>query len=315
LGLNKLPRKIRKKAKAAMPVFGTKRQARAKPSGPLPASKARFVEPNLGLVEERARRIFSAHREICESLKIEFNDCIQEGVVGLIAAIKRGNPSRQGFRTYTIKAIDGQILDLLRERAPLIKLASQVQRVIQNKKAFEKYKGVLIKRAESAKFEGVRKQAKSILHGLMAAEATQKPVSGSKPFFSKEEGKKVELFDTIQSEKPGPAILFEQAELRQKILHILSKLPGKRGEVMELRFLGPKPLTMKETADILKIGESTVSQLQNEAIKDLLRTREFCRLFGVNPSEKRLSQKQAVEISRKLSKAFKTSSFKHKSFG
>jgi RNA polymerase sigma factor FliA len=196
---------------------------------------------------------------------VEEADLISYGLVGLISAIERFEPSREiKFETYAIMRIKGAIIDELRsldwvprsvrsrarevERANA-KLEHSLQRAPTDKEMADELKITV---------EELNESLLAISHSSMVALDELWSVSDSS-------GDQVSLMDTIEDHAaPDPAKALDVGDLKDRIADSIAKLPEREKLVIALYYY--ENLTLREIGEVLGVTESRVSQLHTKAV-------------------------------------------------
>ena len=85
----------------------------------MPSSQRVSLDQYYGLVVYKAQKIFRTLPKLARK-KIELNDLIQEGFIGLLKAADRYDPKKgASFSTFASFYIDGAVKDYLRRQDPL----------------------------------------------------------------------------------------------------------------------------------------------------------------------------------------------------
>ncbi len=271
-------------------------------------AKGKLVKQGLRVAANQAQSVFTKYRSVCKNAGITLDDCIQEGAIGLIDAAEKYKPSfKVKFSTYSGTRVRGQILDMLREQGSMIKLSRKMLEKIGSEAKFAAAKADLYEKIETASSQKVRTLAIKELAGLERARNGIRPISGNQFIESKEVGKPVQLFETLAKQAPSPLRDAERVELKKRLVERFEKMPGNAGKVMILRYLTPhSPLRLKEVGRILNISEGWVSQLHQEAIMRLAYRPDILKSIDIKLTGKKITKKQATEISKKLIRLFGT---------
>jgi RNA polymerase sigma factor for flagellar operon FliA len=192
-------------------------------------------------------------------------DLVSYGLLGLIGAIERFDPSRDiKFETYAIARIKGAIIDELRSMdwvpRSVRARARDIERAISSLEA-------KLTRAptdeEIAARLGITEQEfqdslMEISRSSIAAldELWSSPGSG---------GDAVALIDTIEDPLAAePQQAMAHTELREALGEAISRLPEREKLVVTLYYY--EELTLREIGEVLGVTESRVSQLHTKAI-------------------------------------------------
>mgnify|MGYP003952761047 CR=1 FL=1 len=197
---------------------------------------------------------------------IELDDLISCGVIGLMDAIEKFDPSRDNkFKTYAEFRIRGAILDELRaqdwvprsirEKAKLvertyIKLESKLGRPATDEEMCEELN------LEQEEFYDLLNKAKSI--SLLNIDDSTTFKRGDKKLISS-------LMENSRSSNPFVAVNYKYA--KDKIKEGIKQLPEKQRLVLSLYYY--EDLNLKEIGQVLDVTESRVSQLHTQAILKL----------------------------------------------
>src|SRR5437867_1418426 len=195
---------------------------------------------------------------------IEEADLVSYGLLGLIGAIERFDPSREiKFETFAMARIRGAIIDELRSLdwvpRSVRTRARQIERAIA---ALEKELHRAPTDEEIAKKLGVTEEEldDSLLEisrsSVGALDELWSPSAG---------GDAIALIDTIEDESgPDPESSLEQTEVKEALAEAISDLPEREKLVVTLYYY--EELTLREIGEVLGVTESRVSQLHTKAI-------------------------------------------------
>jgi len=198
---------------------------------------------------------------------VEMDDLINAGIIGLIEAAERYDPTRDNkFITYAVFRIKGAVLSELRARDFLSKA--------NRRKARELEKTHLS--LEQKLGREVKDQEVADELGLSLSEFYQIKKLSSISFLSFEE-----IGCTSKSEQKGlmsylvdndgedPLTRTRLKEIEKAVAKAIGKLPEKEKLVISLYYW--EELTMKEIGKVLGITESRVSQIHSQAVSRLRR--------------------------------------------
>jgi RNA polymerase sigma factor for flagellar operon FliA len=221
------------------------------------AEREKLLTEHLPEVQYIARRI---HERLPAQIPLE--DLVHAGVLGLIDAVDKFDPTRHvQLKSYAKFRIRGAILDSLRatDWSPR-RLRKQARAVEETFRNLSTALGHAPSELEMAQKLGLGllefQQLLGELHGLDLG--TLQPDNG-------------EEFDepadcTYQPNGPEENPFFQclQSELKSFLAEAMKSLEEKERQVMALYYL--EELTMKEVGSVLGIGESRVSQLHSLAL-------------------------------------------------
>ncbi len=191
----------------------------------------------------------------------EYEDLVEDGVVGLLEALERFDINRNiKFETFAQLRIRGAILDRLREQD----VFSRTDR--KKLKVLEDVCGSL--EAELGRSPTDDEIAKKMRIPL---ETYQKLLSDVAPltFLSLDETRDDEgtghLKDVLEDERsPNPEIMSEKQELKDTMVQILQQLSEQERNVVALYYY--EELTLKEISRVLKVSESRICQIHGQAM-------------------------------------------------
>ena len=206
---------------------------------------------------------------------IDIDDLMNVGVIGLIQAVDRYDPSRDNkFMTYAVFRIKGAVLSELRSRDFLSRSNRRKIRDLENAcMRLEQKLGREVDDLEIAEELGVdveqvyrTKQMSSISF-----------ISFEELGFSSRDEKEKLLSYLIDNED-NALTLTRLKELKEAVARAIEQLPEKEKLVISLYYL--EELTMKETGKVLNITESRVSQIHSQAILRLRAKLKKEKLIG-----------------------------------
>ena len=240
-----------------------------------PAARERLVvaySPLVKYVTGRMARALPTH--------VDEADLISYGLLGLISAIDRFDPSRNiKFETYAVIRIKGSIVDELRaldwvprsvradagsiERASA-RLTHRLQRTPRDREIADEL-GVPIKKLHESRRHISRSPVVALDELCPAKDGP---------------GNSMSLVETIQDPLAlDPAQALDAAEMRARLADAIAGLPEKEKVVVALYYY--EDLTLREIGEVLCVTESRVSQLRTKAmlrLKARLEASEHVRL-------------------------------------
>jgi RNA polymerase sigma factor FliA len=195
---------------------------------------------------------------------VELNDLVSAGVLGLLDAIEKFDPSRGvKFKTYAELRIKGAILDSLRnlDWAPrsLRKKSKDLEKVYRE---LEQRLGRPASDKEVCDEMGITldefydlvDQIKGLTLGSFQEMGSQDEDKNSEPL----------IRYVPDAPQMDPFFLFNKSEVRNILSWAIDALPKKERLVVSLYYYDE--LTMKEIGKVLGVNESRVSQLHTKAM-------------------------------------------------
>lgn len=191
----------------------------------------------------------------------EYDDLINNGIIGLMDAIDKFEPGRMvKFETYASLRIRGEIIDSMRRQdwAP-VSLRKKIKTVSSAMSALEERLGRPASEEETAEYlsMGVPELLKTLedaqtLNILYIEELKSGGDSGHEPGGS--DG------DTVSAQ-------YEKQELKEIIAKLIEELPENERLVITLYYY--EEMTMKEIAMTLGVTEPRVSQIHSKVLSKL----------------------------------------------
>jgi len=198
---------------------------------------------------------------------ISIDDLMNAGVIGLIDAIEKYDPTRDNtFKTYAEFRIRGAMLDELRSLDWVPRSVRQKESALE--RAYEELERCL---GRSATDEEVAEKLEISLRDFYQWLNQVKGVS----LLSLEtlgmratDGEAINLLEILPSDNTkGPAFIFQTHRLKEMVARAIDDLPYQEKIVISLYYY--EELTMKEIGNVLEITESRVSQIHTKAILHL----------------------------------------------
>lgn len=236
------------------------RSSGSKPSKPIdPAEKDKLILEYASVIKYIAQRI-----AIRLPPHISVDDLINAGVIGLIDAIEKYDPTRDNtFKTYAEFRVRGAMLDELRGLDWVPRSVRQKEHALD--RAYEELERSL---GRSANDEEVASHLGIEINDLYAWLGQVRGVS----LLSLEtlgvrstDGEAINLLDILPSDDTnGPVQALLANRVKAIIARAIEDLPYQEKVVTSLYYY--EELTMKEIGKVLEITESRVSQIHTKAI-------------------------------------------------
>lgn len=219
------------------------------------AERERFVLAHAPLVRYVAQRIVARLPS-----SVEVADLVNDGLVGLIEALERFDPSRGvRFSTFAEARVRGAILDALREQdsAPRA-LRRQLRALDSAALRAEQQLGRAPDDDDLAREMGVSRAEVSRLRRDREA-ARPAPVDAR-------DGGTLPAIDP-PSVAPDPFEQVSSAELLSRVADLIAELPERERLILGLYY--EKGLTLKEIGEVLRVTESRICQIHTRTVRAL----------------------------------------------
>ncbi|OUR98633.1 RNA polymerase subunit sigma [Halobacteriovorax marinus] len=197
---------------------------------------------------------------------VELDDLISCGVIGLMDAIEKFDPTRDNkFKTYAEFRIRGSILDELRAQDWVPRSVREKAKLVERAYAkIESAKGSPATDEEMCKELGINQdEFYDLLNKSKSVSVLNIDDSAS---FNKGDKKLISgLMEDNKNSNPFNAVANKGS--RDKIKEGIAQLPEKQRLVLSLYYY--EDLNLKEIGQVLNVTESRVSQLHTQAIMKL----------------------------------------------
>jgi RNA polymerase sigma factor for flagellar operon FliA len=210
---------------------------------------------------------YIAHRLACRlPASISVEDLISAGVLGLLDAIQKYDPTRAAcLKTYAEFRIQGAMLDYVREWDWVPRsVRDKEQALTQAYAAIERQQGRPAPDEEVAAWLGLDR---ATFDRWLTDVRGVSVVSLEKPLVQDAEGHALPRLAQLTAETPGPDEHAETAELKEHLAAAIDALPQQEKVVLSLYYF--EELTMREIGQVLEVTESRISQIHTTAMLHL----------------------------------------------
>lgn len=197
--------------------------------------------------------------------KSNYDDIVQVGMLGLLGAIRRFDPSvGRSFEAFAVPTIVGEIKRFLRDKTWDVHVPRRIKELGPRIKATVEALTIKLQRSPSiseiANYLEVRDE--DVLEAMEMGRS-YKALSMDHSIESDSDGSTITLFDVIGKEDDG----FEMTNRRMIVADVLDILNEREKQIIQLTYLDR--LSQKEAGERLGISQMHVSRIQRKAIKKL----------------------------------------------
>lgn len=197
---------------------------------------------------------------------IDIDDLISSGVIGLMDAIEKYDPSRDNkFKTYAEFRIRGAILDELRSQDWVPRsVRDKAKRIERTYAELEQRYGRAVTDMEISDALGMDLEE---YHDMVAKvkAVTLLSVDDLSVPYQNERKSLLDLLENTNSRNPFSQL--KNKSVRNLLMENIEELPEKQKLVLSLYYY--EDLNLKEIGKILEVTESRVSQLHTQAVEKL----------------------------------------------
>src|SRR5690606_30814696 len=197
--------------------------------------------------------------------KSYYDDIVQVGMLGLLGAIRRFDPSfGRSFEAFAVPTIVGEIKRFLRDKTWDVHVPRRIKELGPRIKAAVEALTTSLQRSPSiteiATYLEV--QDEDVLEAMEMGRGYQ-ALSMDHSIESDSDGSTVTLFDVVGREVAG----FEVPNRRMIVADAMNVLSERERQIIQLTYL--EQLSQKEAGERLGISQMHVSRIQRKAIKKL----------------------------------------------
>lgn len=222
--------------------------------------------------DEAQTNLVLHYRQLVESIarkyshgKSYYDDIVQVGMLGLLGAIRRFDPSfGRSFEAFAVPTIVGEIKRFLRDKTWDVHVPRRIKELGPRIKSAVETLTTELQRSPSISEIALHLevQDEDVLEAMEMGRSYQ-ALSMDHSIESDSDGSTVTLFDVVGKEDEG----FEKTNRRMIVEEAMSVLNERERQIIQLTYL--EQLSQKEAGDRLGISQMHVSRIQRKAIKKL----------------------------------------------
>jgi len=198
---------------------------------------------------------------------VDVDDLISSGVIGLMDAIEKYDPSRDNqFKTYAEFRIRGAILDELRAQDWVPRSIREKTKIID--RAYRRLEQKHGRRANLKELSKELKMSLNDLHNMMTQVASVSVIGMEddvRQFPFQDRKTILGMLESMRANSPH--FQANMKEIKKHIQESLQDLPENERLVMALYYY--EDLNLKEIGAVLDVTESRVSQIHSQAVEHL----------------------------------------------
>jgi RNA polymerase sigma-B factor len=222
--------------------------------------------------DEAQTNLVLHYKQLVESIarkyshgKSYYDDIVQVGMLGLLGAIRRFDPSfGRSFEAFAIPTIVGEIKRFLRDKTWDVHVPRRIKELGPRIKSAVEVLTTELQRSPSISeiANHLEVQDEEVLEAMEMGRSYQ-ALSMDHSIESDSDGSTVTLFDVIGREDDG----YEVTNRRLIVSDAMDVLNERERQIIKLTYL--EQLSQKETGEQLGISQMHVSRIQRKAIKKL----------------------------------------------
>ncbi|WP_028785215.1 RNA polymerase sigma factor SigB [Thalassobacillus devorans] len=222
--------------------------------------------------EEVQEKVVLAYKDLVESIARKYSknssiheDLAQVGMLGLLAAIRRYDPSfGKSFESFAIPTIIGEIKRFIRDKTWSVHVPRRIKELGPKiKKAAEELTTQLQRSPSVLEIADYLEVSEEDVLETMEMGKSYKALSVDRKIEADSDGSTVTILDLIGNQEAGYDQI-DQQMLLEKVLPILSE---REQEILQCTYF--ENMSQKDTGEQLGISQMHVSRLQRRALRKL----------------------------------------------
>lgn len=224
------------------------------------------------LNEEVQQKIILTYKDLVESIARKYSknsmiheDLVQVGMIGLLAAIKRFDPTYgKTFESFAIPTIIGEIKRFIRDKTWSVHVPRRIKELGPKiKKAIDELTTKNQKSPTVTEIAEYLSVSEEEILETMEMNKSYKALSVDRSIEGTSDGSTIALLDMIGSNDDG----YSQIDLKMLLEKILPLLTEREQEIIRCTYF--QNMSQKETGELLGISQMHVSRLQRRSLKKL----------------------------------------------
>ncbi len=238
------------------------------------SAKEGCKEAKQKLIESNLRLVVTIAKKVIHTSKLPMTDLIQEGTIGLIAAVDKFN-WKFGYRfaTYASWWIKQAMFKAISEQSHCVKIPVYIQETLSK---YSKIKSEMEKEAkEEVKTDDIAKKMNMDSGKINNYLNAYKKTLSLEGDYEIKNGSEVRLIDIIEDKNASGIKEIEYESLKKEVVSLLYNLKDREQKVITLRFglNGKAKQTLEDIGKLYGVTKECIRQTESRALNKLRNNR------------------------------------------
>ncbi len=244
------------------------------------AAKEGSLEAKQKLIKANLKLVVIIARKIIHTSKLPMIDLIQEGNIGLIAAVDKFN-WKFGYRfaTYAAWWIKQAMFKAISEQSHSVKIPVYIQETLSK---YSKIKADIEREGIIAEIEDIAQKMNIDSAKINRYLNANKKTLSLEGDYEMQNGSEVRLIDIIEDKKSSVSYRIERENFKKEIVKLLNGLKDREQKVISLRFGldGGEKQTLEQIGRIYGVTKECIRQTEARALNKLRRNKQILSLYN-----------------------------------